>query len=234
MTRFWRNGFYRTNIHGNTHWVDGHWVDRDEWNHGGRNDDYYVYHRTFLEETGANRSYTAQFISPNAVCPICGARVFFYRNDLGSKVYFDELGWPWPKHPCLVSYSDSVQTSSPWPTIRNEREIERINGSCEVVRTNTAFAFELRFGRKPPIHGIVAARLKAGKGSVLIVRTYQTKGQRDIFLFGLKLPRSLKKGRAIYIDGDQISHFDVEKSAPQFNKIRKIKGVQSLVDTIIV
>lgn len=33
-------------------------------------------------------------------CPVCGASVFFYANRHGSRVYFDELGHPWTKHPC--------------------------------------------------------------------------------------------------------------------------------------
>jgi hypothetical protein len=40
------------------------------------------------------------YTDPNAVCPVCGASVFFYQNVHGSRVFFDNLGWPWPKHPC--------------------------------------------------------------------------------------------------------------------------------------
>ena len=40
------------------------------------------------------------FTIPNASCPKCGANVFYYENEYGSKVFFDELGPPWPKHPC--------------------------------------------------------------------------------------------------------------------------------------
>lgn len=40
------------------------------------------------------------FTNPNASCPECGQRVFFYRSPYGGSVYFDELGPPWPKHPC--------------------------------------------------------------------------------------------------------------------------------------
>jgi len=40
------------------------------------------------------------FSNPNAQCPVCGKDVFFYQNINGSKVYFDHLGHPWPKHPC--------------------------------------------------------------------------------------------------------------------------------------
>lgn len=40
------------------------------------------------------------FTDPNALCPVCGASVFYYQNRSGSRVFFDDLGWPWPKHPC--------------------------------------------------------------------------------------------------------------------------------------
>ncbi|MCC2314170.1 hypothetical protein [Cellulomonas xiejunii] len=31
---------------------------------------------------------------------MCRAAVYFYANEHGSRVYFDEMGPPWPKHPC--------------------------------------------------------------------------------------------------------------------------------------
>lgn len=37
---------------------------------------------------------------PNAICPVCGEKVFFYQNNYGSRVFFDVLGKPWTKHPC--------------------------------------------------------------------------------------------------------------------------------------
>lgn len=40
------------------------------------------------------------YTNPNASCPVCGAAVFFYRSPHGGRVFFDELGVPWPKHPC--------------------------------------------------------------------------------------------------------------------------------------
>lgn len=42
----------------------------------------------------------ASYVNPNAACPVCNARVFFYQSPHGGRVYFDELGPPWPKHPC--------------------------------------------------------------------------------------------------------------------------------------
>lgn len=40
------------------------------------------------------------FTDPNALCPVCGESVFYYQNKSGSRVFFDDLGWPWPKHRC--------------------------------------------------------------------------------------------------------------------------------------
>ena len=41
------------------------------------------------------------FIRPNAVCPHCKKKVFFYRSAFGGRKFFDVLGPPWTKHPCL-------------------------------------------------------------------------------------------------------------------------------------
>ena len=41
------------------------------------------------------------YATPNARCPMCQVRVYFYRSHYGGTAYFDELGPPWPKHPCM-------------------------------------------------------------------------------------------------------------------------------------
>jgi len=43
-----------------------------------------------------------QITIPNAKCPVCQDSVFFYWNHHGSRVFFDDLGPPWPKHPCTI------------------------------------------------------------------------------------------------------------------------------------
>lgn len=45
------------------------------------------------------------YVNPNASCPVCGAAVFFYQSAGGGRVFFDELGPPWPKHPCTDNTS---------------------------------------------------------------------------------------------------------------------------------
>lgn len=53
------------------------------------------------------------YLSPNAQCPVCGKAVFYYENAFGSKVYFDDVGWPWPKHPCTDTRGSGLKTQRP-------------------------------------------------------------------------------------------------------------------------
>lgn len=87
MTHY-RSGHWRRGRNGDYHWVSGHSVNRGS--------GYGV---------GAE-SYTWQRVSPwagpNATCPVCGARVFFYRDPkTGGSAYFDRMGVPWPRHRCM-------------------------------------------------------------------------------------------------------------------------------------
>ena len=47
-------------------------------------------------------SYRVQttYMNPNARCPVCIADVFFYQSPDDGRVFFDELGPPWPKYAC--------------------------------------------------------------------------------------------------------------------------------------
>lgn len=69
-----------------------------------------------------NLSYES-FTNPNAACPVCGAPVFFYRSPEGGSVFFDELGPPWPKHPCTDNASVPARLRS-FKDMQPSREIE--------------------------------------------------------------------------------------------------------------
>src|SRR5262249_30536310 len=53
-----------------------------------------------------SRGTIESYVNPNAHCPVCGAAVYFYRSPYDGRVFFDELGWPWPKHPCTDNYRE--------------------------------------------------------------------------------------------------------------------------------
>src|SRR5579871_2050989 len=61
------------------------------------------------------------------LCRYCGQRVFFYQCDHESKVFFDDLGDPWPKHDC-GGYTRSL--GGPPPSGRRGPTVfRRIKGS---------------------------------------------------------------------------------------------------------
>jgi hypothetical protein len=75
---------------------------------GGTSHDYYAeYFQDY--RWGLFPSY----VNPNANCPVCGAAVYFYQSPFGGRVFFDDLGPPWPKHAC----TDSSQSRTPRPRI---------------------------------------------------------------------------------------------------------------------
>lgn len=53
-----------------------------------------------FEWTKSLNSYES-FVNPNARCPKCKKLVYFYRSPHNGSVYFDKLGPPWDKHPCM-------------------------------------------------------------------------------------------------------------------------------------
>jgi len=59
-----------------------------------------VNHDPWSPKLRVDWSRTDSHTIPNAACPVCSARVFFYRSPDGGAVFFDDLGPPWPKHPC--------------------------------------------------------------------------------------------------------------------------------------
>lgn len=62
----------------------------------------------------AKRRTYRSFVDPNAICPVCGAGVFFYQSPNGGRVFFDALGRPWPKHPCTDNSESFSIDPKPW------------------------------------------------------------------------------------------------------------------------
>lgn len=71
-------------------------------------------------------SNISSFTVPNARCPVCGAQVFYYCNEFGSSVFFDELGPPWTKHPCTTKNRPPLPAADR-PVSRRD-DIGRIGG----------------------------------------------------------------------------------------------------------
>jgi hypothetical protein len=107
MTTFNRRGHFRRGPKGQQVWVEGHTVTRSsgqQYTYGfPTSTPSYASPPPRVVAPTTRFPWSARWMRPNAACPVCGASVYFYSNEFGSRVYFDEVGPPWPKHPCTVS-----------------------------------------------------------------------------------------------------------------------------------
>jgi hypothetical protein len=92
------------------------------------------------------------YVNPNARCPVCGASVYFYQSPYGGRVFFDELGPPWPKHPCtdnpVVRHHFSSAESRARFLISPESQPEKLDSEAPVraePTTTPAVAVPPRF-----------------------------------------------------------------------------------------
>lgn len=110
MSSFHRKGHYRNCNSGKIAFVSDHWVSRvfspaapKRHKHGRTANKPIPQQDLFFNRFPEFRTTPSRhlcFVRPNSRCPVCGVFVFYYQNEFGSRVYFDHLGPPWPKHPC--------------------------------------------------------------------------------------------------------------------------------------
>lgn len=82
-------------------------------------------------------------------CLRCEGRVFFYKCDCGCKVFFDELGPPWPRHDCEPSWERNPERG------RGEERRRKSLGESDTV-----WARNLERRRGPG--GAVTVKLRPG------------------------------------------------------------------------
>lgn len=95
------------------------------------------------------RSYSTCYVVPNAACPVCGQSVYFYANEHGSRVYFNELGPPWPKHGC-TDRRQVAQTKPPATRAPVRRSKSDVRDILETARAaDLSFGYRKSKKRKP-------------------------------------------------------------------------------------
>jgi hypothetical protein len=132
---------------------------------------------------------------------VCGAFVYFYANEHGSRVYFDEIGPPWPKHPCtdnaMHSPGTSRQTSRTAPTV-----------------------YPAAVGRKKVANGppnttvkafVVLQVVRPNKSSTLIhLQQLYTTSKVEVWETPANV--SLELGQLVFMEGGSLSYVDTERA----------------------
>lgn len=216
MTKFWRNGFYRTSPLGDTHWVEGHWVERYEWDRSSGYS-HSLDAREHLLSLGVLNSLSSRYVNANAKCPVCGADVFFYQNEFGSRIYFDELGPPWPKHPCIDNHND--QSSSKiaigeiiYPTLRDRKSISNEDYWFTVLSWTPENIFRETYGSKPWEFLEIFKRVR-GKGKTLLILKGVNE-EKQMFLAVERLPRNIKSGCIVFYKKLRLAYIDTATMEP--------------------
>jgi len=233
MTFFLRRGHWRTNSAGNTYWVEEHYVqliERFEWERVARAPALaYNADRALLRNYGAYGRPIARFLKPNALCPVCGEQVFYYQNEHGSRVFFDDL-WPdWPKHPCTDSSARGGADHKPRvafstrPLMRERKEQLAI---LEAARS-LGDATELPHG-----WGVYSIRKRIRIGRFDLVIADDMSGARTVF-FRAKAPRHLlAANRVIGIRRSRLSVFDDQAMAAAEIAIQRFRSAKAFIDIL--
>lgn len=238
MTRFWRNGFWRTGVHGVEHWVEGHEVERDDWERSGdHSDPSYFQHQ--LIEARAFSSASARVVTPNANCPVCGAEVFFYRNEHGSRVFFDELGPPWPKHPCTDSEEYRSATgnrqgqSRVAPAARALDEIHQLGEWDRIGAFEPEAQFGTKYGEGRWRTWRVGRRLRSMSGVSLILINLEAPRPLRRYVVRDSMPRALREGELVFTHADWLSYFDTQTLKVGEVEVRQLSGASGLVEELV-
>jgi hypothetical protein len=201
---------YKTGSNGYSRRQSQDWVDHDS------------AQRT-IASTGANRSYSACFVVPNAKCPECGESVFYYQNEYGSRVFFDELGWPWPKHPC----TDKSNWARFSPTTRSPRR-RSMDGVVEIAKAaqqidfDPAVKFRFAFGGSPWDLLSVIETARRGFETFIKAQSISPYMDEPVFITFVSAKIVSEVGDYFGFNGEEVSVLETATLSPRRVKARRI------------
>lgn len=228
MTRFHRRGHWRTSKYGVRHWVSDSDVVRDDWARYSRSRSY-RFATTRLDELRARWGFTTAFVNPNATCPVCGADVFFYQNEHGSRVFFDELGPPWPKHPCTDAHISGSALYSP-PSVRDDDECFDIASYRGTVLYDSEEDFRRTYKKPPSKLFVVAKKARSADGVLFVLR--RIGHQKDLkFCLSVCNVRSLVEGSIVTLGKNHLLYFDTTRMTDRSVDVRRIRSAKDFVSS---
>jgi hypothetical protein len=238
MTTFWRNGFWRTSVNGVPHWVEGHMVDRYAWDRAGySHSNGTSLYRTLLRDARAARGFTSIFVNPNANCPVCGAQVFFYQNEHGSRVFFDELGPPWPKHPCTdnIQSTGAIVSGATGPTappIRSDEEASLVQQWLQSAALDPKQDFISSYKLSPWAAYRIEGRFGRRHNSMVVLGRLSQERPRRIYV-SVKGLTSVPMGTLVFYYKGHISFFDESDLRPVEVEVERLHSATQFIDQLL-
>lgn len=215
MTTYHRRGHFRRGPNGQLVWVTGHMVSRSS-RHAYAPRFYAPAPKQTAPSAAAKRVYPAGFaqttrlprsvrlLRPNAVCPVCGAFVYFYANEFGSRVYFDEIGPPWPKHPC----TDNAHFHG--------SKVAGVSGRTAPALYSPEVGRRKMASSGPPLGTmknafVVQASWQNDYGTIMQLQRLYQKSAFEVWVTPEYV--TLAVGQLVFVDNGSLSYIDAEKIA---------------------
>ncbi|HTN00570.1 MAG TPA: hypothetical protein VL132_01770 [Planctomycetaceae bacterium] len=164
--------------------------------------------------------------------------MFYYQNEHGSRVFFDELGPPWPKHPCTDAPTRSFTSQSfrPLrlsPKWRTQSEIREI--ADWLAKQTSNFPGEPAKTRQRPAWPLVkiVKRVKSGSRVFLVLNPIAIEAGRMMFVSCKSLPKCCQPGELLAIRKSTISFFDTAAMAPKEIDVMKYRSPAAFLKALI-
>lgn len=225
MTHLPRSAYFRTSKKGIRHRVSSSSVSRYDWTRSNHFSSEISAKKFDFEKAGR----TACFVNPNARCPVCGAEVYYYQNERGSRVFFDEIGRPWPKHPCTDRASQFE--------ILDDKLIEKSatdrNAKLEAAAA-VGFDFNDSFANKfgqSPWHLLKIIKCFRERKLNLVAAESLEDLRRSYFQFESR-KRDIQKGDIVAKKGSRITYLDLSSLEPRETKVIIIRRLHDFFDKI--
>lgn len=189
------------------------------------------------------------FTIPNVKCKKCGLHVYYYEHPSGSRVLFDELGPPWPLHPCFVdgqninkkSVNPSVNTTSKkekgwFPIIIEKAQLRQnhieVNARTEKSVLNFLITASPLMARKIAVSQIkdllVLAKIQAETNVLVQFHDGKSSWEQKAILSPLSLSSNDEKSAIIELS--VLSEKKFKRLTPLQNGLLSIKKDKLLID----
>lgn len=234
MTSFERRAHWRMGRRGKPSYVRQHSVSRSDWErypHVPMPDPIVA---KFGQLTGPTR-WAVRYLTPNAHCPVCHAPVFYYQNKHGSRVFFDDVGPPWPKHPCTYTGADqsTFARGEVSPHHRSFDDIVQLTNWYETRGVDPTADFRSAHHSEPWPLAVIAKRFKGQASVFFVLKVLQEGPTKKVFASCLSLPKCCKPGFTIALNRGSISSIDSLSMQPKMISIKRFRNASGFIDAML-
>jgi hypothetical protein len=149
--------------------------------------------------------------------------VYYYENEHGSEVFFDELGWPWPKHSCPGNpHTSGFDTSSKVPRARTIESVLEIARAARQIDFDPASKFRFAFGDSPWEILSITEVTRRGFENFIKAQSISPYLDEPVFITFVSAKVTPAAGEFFGFNGEEVSLLETQTLQPKRLKARRI------------